>query len=182
METRVPHLYVDTTVVLDLFFNRRPASVQLLETARSRGWEVSTSQFTVMEVLDVVQDHRWFVREVAERHRPVSSVVRERHRRKLTEETLRTARRDVGQFLGTYGFIQYFYLNEDGFNRAAGLCAVTNMSAPDCLHVATAVEAGCDLLVTSDDQVVQEAPDFIDVARPEEAKQKLRELGFDLPR
>lgn len=59
----VPHLYLDTSILIDVFRNRRTASTRLLEEARQKNWRISTSQFAVMELLDVEQDDRFFLGE-----------------------------------------------------------------------------------------------------------------------
>ena len=46
-------------------------------------------------------------------------------------------------------------------NRASGLCASTNISAADCLHLATALETGCDVLVSADEYFLKEARKYI---------------------
>ena len=179
---RIPHLYIDTNIIADLFYDRNPASVQLLELARLGRWQVSTSQFAVMELIDISQDQTWFIREVNERRRTVAAALRGRYRRRLPKSTLDTIKKDIERFLEhRYPFIQYFYLTPEGFNVASGLCADTNMAAPDCIHVATAMEAGCDVLVTSDEQVLHEAKDYIQVTRPEQARATLEWLGFHSP-
>ncbi len=51
--TIVPHIYLDSPIVIDVLRSRRTASLRLLEVARQKDWRLSTSQFTIMEVLDV---------------------------------------------------------------------------------------------------------------------------------
>jgi len=143
-------------------------------------WRISTSQFAVMEVLDVEQDDRFFVLEVTS-GRTVASVLRDRYKRKLPESEQTSIEKKVRDFLNVrYPFIQYFHLTVEGFDRATGLCANTNISAPDCLHLATALEAGCDVLVTTDDHFMEEAKEYIDACQPEHAHDVLIRLGFQI--
>ncbi|TET42703.1 MAG: PIN domain-containing protein [Dehalococcoidia bacterium] len=174
----VPHLYVDTPILIDVLRDRRTASLKLLEDARRRMWRVSTSQFAVMELLDTEQDDKFFIFEVG-KGRTVASVLRERYRRKLPEDARRLIEKRVKDFLEVrYPFIQYFQLTGEGFNRAIGLCANTNISAPDCLHLATALEARCDILITTDEHFLEEAKDYIEVCQPENVQDTLNKLGF----
>lgn len=178
--TIVPHIYLDTPIVIDVLRNRGPASLRLLEGARQRGWRLSTSQFTIMEVLDAEQDDRFFILEVT-KGRTVSSVLRDRYKRKLSEAERKSILKKVQDFLEVrYPLIKYFHLTDEGFNRASGLCANTNISAPDCLHLATALEAGCDVLVTTDDHFLEEAKDYIKICKPDHIHEALTSLGFDI--
>ena len=176
----VPHIYLDTPILIDVLRDRRTASLVLLETARQKTWRVSTSQFAVMELLDVEQDDRFFVLEVG-KQRTVASVLRDRYRRKLPEDQREAIERKVKDFLNVrYPFIQYFHLTSEGFNRASGLCASTNISAPDCLHLATALEARCDVLVTTDDHFLEEAEEYMHACKPDRIQDELAEMGFEI--
>ena len=79
-----------------------------------------------------------------------------------------------------YPLIKYFHLTGEGFDIASGLCAHTNISAPDCLHLATALEARCDVLITTDEHFLEEAKDYIRICRPEQIDNVLVSLGFDI--
>lgn len=176
----VPHIYLDTPILIDVLRNRRTASTRLMEEARQKSWRVSTSQFAVMELLDVEQDDRFFILEVT-KGRTVASVLRERYKRNLDESERKGIENTVKDFLNIrYPFIQYFHLTADGFNRASGLCIKTNLSAPDCLHLTTALEASCDILVTTDDHFLEEAKVYIEACTPEQLHAGLNRLGFDL--
>lgn len=176
--TVVPHMYLDTPILIDVLRDRRTASLRLLEEARQKMWRISTSQFAVMELLDVEQDDRFFILEVTKR-RTVAGVLRDRYKRKLPEGERKSIEKKVKSFLDVrYPFIQYFHLTAEGFNRASGLCANTNISAPDCLHLATALEAGCDILVTTDDHFLDEAKDYIEACQPEHIHEALVRLRF----
>jgi len=176
----VPHIYIDTPILIDVLRDRRTASLRLLEDARQRTWMISTSVFAVMELLDVEQDDRFFILEVT-KGRPVSNVLRERYARNLPQGERNSIEKKVRDFLDVrYPFIQYFHLAAEGFNRASGLCANTNMSAPDCLHLATALDAGCDVLITNDEHFLKEAKDYIEACKPEHVHKVLTGLGFQM--
>ena len=63
--SKAPNIYIDSPILIDVLKNRRTASLELLEQARLKDWLISTSQFAVMELLDVEQDDRFFILEVA---------------------------------------------------------------------------------------------------------------------
>jgi len=131
-----------------------------------------------MELLDVEQDDRFFQIEVAKK-RTVASVLRDRYKRNLPEADRKAIENQVQSFLTVrHPFIGYFHLSALGFNIASGLCANTNISAPDCLHLATALEAGCDVLVTTDNHLLEEAKAYIEACHPEKIHELLTKLGF----
>lgn len=176
----VPHIYLDTPILIDVLRDRRTASLRLLEEARQKMWRISTSQFAVMEVLDIEQDDRFFILEVT-KGQTVASVLRDRYKRKVPEAERKSIEKKVKDFLEVrYPFIQYFHLSAKGFDRASGLCADTNISAPDCLHLATALDAKCDILVTTDDHFLEEAREYIEACKPEHVRDALSRLGFQV--
>lgn len=181
MPSSVPHIFIDTNVILDIVLNRRNESLGLLEKARQGEWIVSASLFAVAEALDVLQEHRWFLRELNERRREVSSVLRERGNRTLPEDALDEIDRDVNEFLKRrYPFIEYYPLSGTGFNDANGICAKSNIRATDSLHIATAIEVSADLFVTSDGVVLRDGGSFIEVSNPANAIEKLGTMGFQI--
>jgi len=83
-------------------------------------------------------------------------------------------------FSESYPFVGFFWLEKIGWDRALELKASTNISVADCIHLATAIEAGCDLLVTLDTFFRKEAESFIKSCLPEQVNKTLQELGFNI--
>lgn len=177
-EILVPHLYLDSNVILDVLRDRRLTSLQLMERAKRDRWFVSTSLFAIMEVLDAEQDDRFFQIKVSEGS-TVGEVLRIRHQRDLSKQLLdRISRRIEEKLRIAYSHIQYWELKVEGFDRAVELARGSNISAPDCIHLATALEVGCDVLVTSDDFFMNEAKQYLPTSLPEMVEEELRKLGF----
>lgn len=52
----VPHLYLDTNVILDILHPKRHASsVDLLQKIREKKWRCSTSSYSLLEMYDAEQ-------------------------------------------------------------------------------------------------------------------------------
>jgi hypothetical protein len=64
------------------------------------------------------------------------------------------------------------------WNKAWKIKASTCISAPDVIHLATAMEAGCDMLVTLDNFFLKEAERYIPSCQPEQVEKILKEMGF----
>ena len=170
-------LYLDTTFLLDLVRpERRPKSAELFEEARSRGWTCSSSAFAQMEALDVEQENAWFLARVrAGEH--IERLLRRRRERDLGKNQLLRVFKRFSVALEKRGVresVQWIALGDEETERAMNLAMETNMSAPDCLHVATALQAGCDVLVTSDGPLRDAARSHITAVTPEELLKALR--------
>lgn len=62
-------------------------------------------------------------------------------------------------------------------NRAEDISAATNIEATDVFHLATALEFGCDILVTSDADFLKLAGSYIIAVPPERFERGLEEFG-----
>lgn len=181
-ELVVPHLYLDSNVILDVLRDRRRqgelVSLKLLERAKREKWFISTSPFALMEILDVEQDDMFFQIKVSEGY-TVADVLRIRRQRDLSEQQLNRISQRIHDKLGiAYAYIDYWELDSRGFDHAVELARTTNITATDCLHLATALEARCDLLVTTDEFFAKEAKNYLPTSLPEDVEEELRNLGF----
>ena len=105
--------------------------------------------------------------------------MRKRYDRDLSKDALKSTYKKIqNKFSIPYKFMKFYNLTEDGWSSAFSICATTNISAPDSIHLATAKEAECDLLVTSDRFFCKNAIDFIPSCLPEKFEATLVDLGF----
>lgn len=178
LQNRLPmSLYFDSTVVIDLIRRRRTSSLKLAETARENKWKCVTSYFSYMEAFNVEQDTMFFNVKVAEGD-DVDSILRRRYDRDLdAKQLVKTERKVYEGIKTTYDFIDWVYLEEEGWNKAIDLCAETNISTSDCIHLATALITGCLLLITSDEPFKKKANDHIPSITPEEMPQILQAIA-----
>jgi len=181
-EILVPHLYLDSNVILDVLRDRRRhgqlVSLELLERTKRDKWFVSTSPFAIMEILDVEQDDLFFQIKVSEGN-TVADVLRIRRQRDLPKRLLDKISNRIEEKLRiAYKHIQYWELDSEAFDHAVELARQSNISATDCIHLATAIEAGCDVLVTTDEFFMKEAKKYIPTSLPETVEEELRKLSF----
>lgn len=57
LKEAIPHLYLDSNVIIDIIQGQRHDSIYLFKTILKKKWLCSTSIFSVMEVLDVMQEN-----------------------------------------------------------------------------------------------------------------------------
>ena len=145
------HFYLDASVVVDIVRpEARPESRELLEMALSHGWICTSSVFARMEALDTEQTKEWLRQGIAEGRDPKNLVLGMRERR-LPADSLTTVREEFLKGLaGVEDFVRWRPLDRRGWEEAMTLAMTTNIWAPDCIHVATALREGCHALVTSD--------------------------------
>jgi len=176
----VPHLYIDTSVFGGILEGQHEASVHLLETVKEKGWRCLTSAFTFMELSDIRQDNKFIYNQLALGVH-IKKAYRSLDQRNLSPHDLDTTQESVDVlFSENYPFVEFFGLNEFGWDRALEIKATTNISAPDSVHVVTAIEAGCDVLVTLDNFIRKEAEALIPCCLPEQTNKVLKEYGFDI--
>jgi predicted nucleic acid-binding protein len=131
-----------------------------------------------MEALDVEQESMWF-RSMIRKGQHLEWLLRNRRRRELTS---RARGRAVAVFYKQFvaevqDYVEWLFLDTDGWEEAIRIAMQTDASAPDCIHVATAVSHGCDVLVTSDEPLRRTAAGEIDAATPEEVVSWLDAAG-----
>jgi hypothetical protein len=62
--TRLPHLYLDTSVIAALIQKEHTAAASLFKLISSKGWKWSISAFTLMELLDINQDNAYVLKQL----------------------------------------------------------------------------------------------------------------------
>lgn len=174
LEIGVPHFYLDTNVLVDIVQDRQPSSVELLEALQEVGWRCSTSYFALMEALDVEQERHYITTRIKQ-GKSIDTVWSNRYQRDLDPRALGRIRARVYRATtNRFGFVKPLYLEEAGWELAIDLAARSNILAADCVHLATAMITGCDVLVTRDSNFRREASRYLVVALPDEAVAQIR--------
>jgi predicted nucleic acid-binding protein len=133
------------------------------------------SYFAIMEALDVEQENKWAKQKVRSNH-DFQWIVRRRRQRELKPTSLTQVANQFTQrfFVELKNAISWVPLDERVWEEAVSLAAHTNVTATDCIHLATALAQECDLLVTADDPLINAAKERIAVAKPEQVLKALR--------
>ncbi|OGO47465.1 MAG: hypothetical protein A2W34_00045 [Chloroflexi bacterium RBG_16_64_32] len=174
------HIYFDTTVILDLLRPDRRLdaqnSVELLDSAIANKWQCAASYFALMEALDIEQENMWF-RSRIRAGEDVDSLFRRRRKRdplspqasgRLSNQLYRKFVEEVQDFISWATF------EAEGWEQALELAMTSNMRAPDCIHLATALASDCNILITSDTVLRDLAQPYIRSAFPPEMVAGLR--------
>lgn len=155
-----PKIYFDTNVLRDCIKHRNDTTIHIVETSRDNKWECFSSIFSVMELLDIQKDDLYFLKRL-QRGEEINQILRTRYDKNLTKEDFEQIKEEIKNFIEKHKFINFMPLSGDGWNQAASICSLSNISAADSLHLATALQTGCELLVTSDEVFIKNAKKLI---------------------
>lgn len=171
MWTANPFIYIDTNVVIDTIDKSNKNAIHLMETIRDKKWECATSTFTLLEVLDVKKDSRFIMNKLGEGY-TIKWILRKRSEKDLSNSEMENIYEKMyNNFFDRYKFVEFYWLTMEGWERVIELGTKSNISAPDLIHLATALECNCDFLVTSDEFFCQQAGKFIRACTPDNFKE-----------
>lgn len=182
----VPHLYLDTNVIVDAIDNRWPPSRSLMEKIPTVGWECSTSRYTILEIMNIRQEEKFIDNRLAEGLTLSQAYGKLRGARRwgrlaLKRRELLSIYDQVTEALQRYPFIKFQQPLAALWDDAVEYLAATNTEVPDSIHLATAVGIDCHVLVTRDQDLQKIANEFIPTVPPEHVEKALREKwGFDV--
>jgi hypothetical protein len=153
-------------VAIDYATNRDIQTVLLLERIKERGWKCVSSTFLAMEMADYKQDHEFIAKEI-NRKRDPKDILRSLGSKNLKSSDFQEIEEWFGEFqkrfknLTLYDFMQ----DSNGWTLAKEISFNSNLSAPDVLHLASAMLGAiggyCDTLITKDGLLRKEAEKII---------------------
>ena len=179
-ERGIPHVYLDVNIILDVIRGRKnKASFVLMEKIRKGNIRGCTSAFSLLELIDKEQEYTFIWRMIKDGY-SFDEILRERYNRNLKDMDLIEAVEKIDRvFVKRYeDYIDFFYLEGEGWDKAVELMQSANLTCEDAIHLVSALMAGCDLLVSNDQHLLNNAKKVIPVSSPENVEQKLKELGF----
>lgn len=149
-------IFLDSNIIIDDIKKRNRKSRELIQLIRQKKWFCTTSYLTIMEVLNREQEISYIHRKISEGW-GLNRIMKERGSRDLEDEVLkRIYDKTTGEFEISYKFIGIYYLEKDSWDKTIRLFGYTNISVPDCIQVATAIQAGCNIFVTNDKFLIKE--------------------------
>ena len=160
-----PTIYLDTTVLLDVVDNRSESANQMLETIRDQNFNVMASPFGILEMLEARKTDMW-AESMLERGYTVVQISRRMGSRRtgptaLIAEHLAEVYTSTRHALqGPLDMVRFPEPSPGLMDQAEDICAAT-MLAGDSLHLATALYFDCQLLVSSDSDLIRIARNYI---------------------
>ena len=175
MTEEKPRIYLDTNVILDVIERRRNESLFLLEEIKNEGQYSCTSAFTVCELIDKEQEFRHIGNLLLKRY-TLDEILRRKKPKDLSQEERDNAIDKVKTFFKQYE-IEQFTLEEKGWETAYAVLRDIDVSAPDAIQLATALEAECSIFVSNDEELGKQARQKLMWMTSEQALQMLRNSG-----
>ena len=169
----VPSLFLDTNIILDVLWARETGddSAELVEKVRNVGWRAMTSSFAVMEVTSQEQEER-YVEDQRREGIPFRNIYRQLGSRVTDASRLRNIHIRTQRLLNLrLLFLEYLWLNDDGWTEALRLCGETDIDPSDCINLAVAKFNGALVFITKDSALLRriesQLPGYIEAARPD---------------
>ena len=153
-----PIIYVDTVIARDWTHNRNNNSTELLNLIKNRKLKCFISVFGLMELVDIEQEDLFLHKKMFIEKESLDRIFSKRKSRDLKNEDLGKSGKYIKVFLENFKkIVTTVDLTEDGWSLALSICADSNLNATDVLHLATAWQSGCNLIVTRDSFFIKEA-------------------------
>lgn len=164
-DSAIPKIYVDTNILQGAISRRDTDAIVFLDKAKEKGWEISTSIHTLMELLDVAKDRQFLMRCVYERWTDVNTFMRKRGAKDLGGEDLSNLAKEVNNFFLTYKTIKFININDSDWNLVKKIGETSNLNSSDILHLVTAYVGGCRVLATHDGEFIKEGNKVLEQER-----------------
>ena len=180
-EAGEPIIYLDVNVILDSVDARRPAASVLLDRIRENSWSAITSPFSILEMLEAKKSDKW-AEILLGRGMSFFQVQRRLGERRtgqsrLSRQSLNEVYQDLQAKLQPISeFVTFPAPSSSLMNRAEDISAATNIEATDVFHLATAIEFGCDILVSGDNDFIKLAQGYIIAVLPDRFERGLEEF------
>jgi len=147
-------VYLDTNILRDYTENRNQKSIEVVECIRLKGLECYTASLSMMELSDLQKDSIFFQKTVIGKKWDIDRFLRQRRQKDLSEDSYK----EVEEYLSTVNtklsFLKFANLSEEGWGIAQFISSHSPLTSVDTIHLTTAYTAGCNLLITNDNQFI----------------------------
>jgi len=155
-ETPKAWIYVDTCILQGALSLRNDVDVVFLNKAKEKGWKIVTSIHALMELLDIAKDRRFLMNSVIDDWVDVSTFLRKRREMDLNRNDFDKIGKRIDKFLKKYEFINFMHIEFDVWDDVKEIVENSNIHSSDALHLASAFQWACHILVTHDKSFIKE--------------------------
>ncbi len=164
--------YLDTNILIDIIRSRRLSSTDFFNKAISFDHRCVTSVFSFMEIAELEKSQS-YAEQLVKQKEDINKICRSYRNCSLDLKMLKAVE-DTIKSIDHLKEIEQISFDKDGWDEALKLAFSTNISAPDCIHIATFNIADVDYFVTSDSDLVKFAKEIdIECIRPKKALELL---------
>jgi len=183
-----PSIYIDTMIARDVTHRRNDNSEKLIRQIENGGWACYISTFGIMELIDIEQEEL-YVRNKLIEFETLDNIISTRKQRSLIRKDFDRCSDYIDNFVKRYPFIQIVPLDDTNWNFAMFVASDSNLQATDVIHLISALQCDCDVIVTRDEFFIKEARRYIKedeqfwgklkICRPESCCDMLRQMGYN---
>ncbi len=160
--------YIDTNIALDYITGRNRQTILILDKIKDKGWKCVSSSFLAMELADYKKDSLFIIDKAIEKKWEMRKILRESPKKDLKRGDFEKVYDWFNEFKQDYKNIELFdFLKDsDDWQIAQGISFNSNLSAPDVIHIASAMLGSvvdyCQVLITHDEVLCREAKRIIE--------------------
>ena len=151
-----PIIYVDTVIARDWTHNRNKDSQRVLDSIKSRKYKTYMSVFGLMELVNIEQEDLYLHKKAFIDKEDLDRIFTNRKSRDLNQDSLQKSEKYIRDFLDSHKLTLVDLTNE-GWSLAFQIAVNSNLNASDVLHLATAWQSKCNLVITRDEFFIKEA-------------------------
>lgn len=171
--------YLDTNIFLDYIRKRDEDTITFINRATEFNLDLVTSYFTYLELLDKEAED-YFAHKELKNKKTFDEIRRNIYDRNLKKSELKVVLEETTEKISTsksknIELFSLYYLNDEGWNLAMDLMSEINIHAGDAVHLATAIQSDCDVLLTKDSYLLNNAKQKIVCMTPKEFMDKIEE-------
>lgn len=166
-------LYLDTNVILDFVSDKDSNAVVLMESVKSRNWNLRTSTFAMIELAEY-RRNEIFLWDKLSQSKSLNNIMKKirnpREKKALKPYHFQQVSSWMEDLQGILPNINYLDLDSSkeskevlsGWQLAHEISIYTNLNTKDVIHIATAVAAArnneCNFFITSDGDLQKRRP------------------------
>lgn len=157
----IHRIYLDASVLISFLEGESDTISELLTLCKKEEIPINVSPFTIMESLDIKQEHGFFTKEVA-KGVPFKRIISRRRERNLTKEQLTEIYHVLRNKLKPHNMEDFWAPDStDWWAFALDIVRDSNITASDSIHIAQAIFLECDLLATTDNFLIEEGNKYL---------------------
>ena len=159
--------YIDTNIALDYLTGRNRQTVLVLGKLKDKELKCVSSSFLAMEMADYKKDSLFVIDKAIEKKWEMRKIIRATDKKDLRRGDFEKVYEWFNEFKQDYKNIDLydFLKNSDDWQLAQGISFNSNLSAPDAIHLASAMLGSrasyCQVLITHDELLSKEGKRII---------------------
>jgi len=162
-KTVIPHIFLDTNILFAVIETNSADEVSIMEKIKSEKWKCSTSYISIMECLDLLQDATYFKTGILVKKKSFKQLLKSRDQKELSEDDKNSLAQEVDdKFFKRYPDVKVASLVDTAtWEKGLAIKQETTIFSQDALILLSALEGGCDILLTLDGILIKKGTKYL---------------------